>query len=62
MEPPTIGVLSVQGDFREHAAKLRRPGADALELRKPEHPEPSGDTRLHELSLETVKEWNLVRA
>jgi 5'-phosphate synthase pdxT subunit len=31
-----IGVLAVQGNFREHVAMLRRLGADALEVRKPE--------------------------
>jgi pyridoxal 5'-phosphate synthase pdxT subunit len=31
-----IGVLAVQGNFREHAAMLRRLGADVVELRKPE--------------------------
>jgi 5'-phosphate synthase pdxT subunit len=35
-EPLTIGVLAVQGNFREHAAMLRRLGADAVEVRKPE--------------------------
>jgi 5'-phosphate synthase pdxT subunit len=29
-----IGVLAVQGNFREHAAMLRRLGADAVEVRK----------------------------
>jgi pyridoxal 5'-phosphate synthase pdxT subunit len=33
---PTIGVLAVQGNFREHAAMLRRLGATAVEVRKPE--------------------------
>lgn len=33
----TIGVLAVQGAFREHAAMLRRLGADVVEVRKPEH-------------------------
>jgi 5'-phosphate synthase pdxT subunit len=33
---PTIGVLAVQGNFREHAAMLRRLGADPVEVRKPE--------------------------
>jgi pyridoxal 5'-phosphate synthase pdxT subunit len=32
-----IGVLAVQGDFREHASVLRRLGADPVEVRKPEH-------------------------
>ena len=35
MEPLRIGVLAVQGNFREHVAMLRRLGADAVEVRKP---------------------------
>lgn len=35
MEPLRIGVLAVQGNFREHAAMLRRLGADPVEVRKP---------------------------
>jgi pyridoxal 5'-phosphate synthase pdxT subunit len=31
-----IGVLAVQGNFREHAAVLRGLGADVVEVRKPE--------------------------
>jgi pyridoxal 5'-phosphate synthase pdxT subunit len=31
-----IGILAVQGDFREHAAMLRRLGAHPVEVRKPE--------------------------
>jgi len=31
-----IGVLALQGNFREHAATLRRLGAEAVEVRKPE--------------------------
>jgi 5'-phosphate synthase pdxT subunit len=31
-----IGVLAVQGNFREHLAMLRRLGAEAVEVRKPE--------------------------
>ncbi len=31
-----IGVLAVQGNFREHAAMLRKLGADAVEVRLPE--------------------------
>ena len=31
-----IGVLAVQGNFREHIAMLRRLGADVVEVRKPE--------------------------
>jgi len=33
--PLRIGVLAVQGNFREHAAMLRRLGADPVEVRKP---------------------------
>jgi len=32
----TIGVLAVQGNFREHAAMLRRLGAEVVEVRLPE--------------------------
>ena len=32
----TIGVLAVQGNFREHAAMLRRLGVDVVEVRKPD--------------------------
>jgi pyridoxal 5'-phosphate synthase pdxT subunit len=32
---PKIGVLAVQGNFREHAAMLRRLGAEAVEVRLP---------------------------
>ncbi len=31
-----IGVLAVQGNFREHVSMLRRLGADPVEIRKPE--------------------------
>ena len=34
--PLRIGVLAVQGNFREHAAMLRRLGAEPVEVRKPE--------------------------
>jgi pyridoxal 5'-phosphate synthase pdxT subunit len=33
---PRVGVLAVQGNFREHLAMLRRLGVDAIEVRKPE--------------------------
>jgi pyridoxal 5'-phosphate synthase pdxT subunit len=33
--PLRIGVLAVQGNFREHAAMLRRLGAEPVEVRKP---------------------------
>lgn len=36
---PRIGVLAVQGNFREHLQVLRRLGADAVEVRKPEQVE-----------------------
>jgi 5'-phosphate synthase pdxT subunit len=32
----SIGVLAVQGNFREHVATLRRLGVNAVEVRKPE--------------------------
>jgi 5'-phosphate synthase pdxT subunit len=31
-----IGILAVQGNFREHAAMLRRLGAEPVEVRKPD--------------------------
>ena len=31
-----VGVLAVQGNFREHAAMLRRLGAEVVEVRMPE--------------------------
>jgi 5'-phosphate synthase pdxT subunit len=33
---PRVGVLAVQGNFREHEAMLRRLGAEVVEVRKPE--------------------------
>jgi pyridoxal 5'-phosphate synthase pdxT subunit len=36
MKPLRIGVLAVQGNFREHVAMLRRLGADAVEVRRPD--------------------------
>jgi 5'-phosphate synthase pdxT subunit len=35
-DPLEIGVLAVQGNFREHAAMLKRLGAYPVEVRKPE--------------------------
>jgi pyridoxal 5'-phosphate synthase pdxT subunit len=35
-EPTRIGVLALQGNFREHAAMLRRLGAEPVEVRRPE--------------------------
>jgi 5'-phosphate synthase pdxT subunit len=32
-----VGVLALQGDFREHKGALRRLGVEAKEVRKPEH-------------------------
>jgi 5'-phosphate synthase pdxT subunit len=32
-----VGVLALQGDFREHKEALRRLGVEAKEVRKPEH-------------------------
>jgi 5'-phosphate synthase pdxT subunit len=34
--PPRIGVLALQGDFREHLAVLAGLGADAVPVRRPE--------------------------
>ena len=36
MTPMRVGVLAVQGNFREHAAMLRALGADVVEVRLPE--------------------------
>jgi pyridoxal 5'-phosphate synthase pdxT subunit len=36
MKPLRIGVLALQGNFREHTAVLRRLGAAPVEVRKPE--------------------------
>lgn len=35
-KPLRVGVLALQGNFREHAAVLRRLGADPVEVRLPE--------------------------
>ena len=36
VEPLKIGVLALQGNFREHVGMLRQLGADVVEVRKPE--------------------------
>jgi pyridoxal 5'-phosphate synthase pdxT subunit len=36
ISPVKIGVLAIQGDFREHASVLRGLGAEPVEVRKPE--------------------------
>jgi 5'-phosphate synthase pdxT subunit len=36
VKPLRIGVLALQGNFREHAAMLRGLGAETVEVRKPE--------------------------
>jgi 5'-phosphate synthase pdxT subunit len=36
VKPPRIGVLALQGAFREHIAALERVGAEAIPLRNPE--------------------------
>jgi pyridoxal 5'-phosphate synthase pdxT subunit len=36
MRPLRIGVLALQGNFREHGAMLRRLGAEPVDVRKPE--------------------------
>ena len=35
MSSPTVGVLALQGDTREHLAALREAGADAITVRRP---------------------------
>jgi pyridoxal 5'-phosphate synthase pdxT subunit len=35
-DPLRIGILAVQGNFREHSAMLRRLGAEPVEVRRPE--------------------------
>lgn len=35
MSSPRVGVLALQGDFREHLAVLRELGADAVPVRRP---------------------------
>jgi len=37
MPAATIGVLALQGDVREHVAALRALGAEAVEVRAPDH-------------------------
>ena len=61
MQPLRIGVLAVQGNFREHAAMLRRLGAEAVEVRKPEQLEgldglviPGGESTTMSMLLATV--------
>jgi 5'-phosphate synthase pdxT subunit len=34
--PPRVGVLAIQGDFREHIQMLQSLGADTTEVRRPE--------------------------
>src|SRR5581483_9552487 len=36
MKPLRIGVLAVQGNFREHIVMLRRLGTETVEVRKPD--------------------------
>jgi pyridoxal 5'-phosphate synthase pdxT subunit len=36
-QPLRIGILAVQGNFREHAVVLRRLGAEPVDVRLPEH-------------------------
>jgi hypothetical protein len=35
--PPRVGVLALQGAFREHRQAFERLGAEVVEVRKPEH-------------------------
>ena len=62
-----VGVLAVQGNFREHAAMLRRLGADVVEVRLPEQLDgldglviPGGESAA--ITLEMVREETDVRA
>jgi 5'-phosphate synthase pdxT subunit len=68
-----IGVLALQGDFREHAQALRELGAEAVEVRRPEQLEglagliiPGGESTtirmlMRELCLETAVRERLAR-
>jgi glutamine amidotransferase PdxT len=60
-----IGVLAVQGNFREHAAMGRRLGKPVL-IREGRvasfHPELTDDERVHERFLALVREEAGVRA
>jgi 5'-phosphate synthase pdxT subunit len=58
-EPLRIGVLAVQGNFREHGAVLRRLGAEPVEVRLPEQLEgldaliiPGGESTVMTLGIE----------
>ena len=62
-----VGVLAVQGNFREHAAMLRRLGADVVDVRLPEQLDgidglviPGGESAA--ITLEMVREEMDVRA
>jgi 5'-phosphate synthase pdxT subunit len=62
-----VGVLAVQGNFREHAAMLRRLDADVVEVRLPEQLDgldglviPGGESAA--ITLEMVREETDVRA
>ena len=62
-----VGVLTVQGNFREHAAMLRRLGADVVEVRLPQQLDgldglviPGGESAA--ITLEMVREEMDVRA
>ena len=62
-----VGVLAVQGNFREHAAMLRRLGADVVEVRLPQQLDgldglviPGGESAA--ITLEMVREETDVRA
>jgi 5'-phosphate synthase pdxT subunit len=64
-----IGVLAVQGDFREHVAVLRRLGADVVEVRKPEQLEgldglvvPGGESTSITRLMKLYGLWDEVRA
>ncbi|MBA3412188.1 MAG: pyridoxal 5'-phosphate synthase glutaminase subunit PdxT [Actinobacteria bacterium] len=56
---PVIGILAVQGNFREHAQMLRGLGADVVEVRKPEQLE--GLDGLVIPGGESTAIWRLIR-
>jgi 5'-phosphate synthase pdxT subunit len=58
-KPPRIGVLAIQGDFGAHCRALRRLGAEAVEVRRPEQLEeldglviPGGESTTIRMGLE----------
>ena len=65
---PVIGVLALQGDFREHLRLLRQLGAEAREVRVPAHLDqvaalvvPGGESTTMSLLLESSGLWGPLR-